>query len=705
MADAATLDPNQWIVGVEIDTGGRVISADMMPTLYSGLSAMDVRLFHQLDKSGLPIAPERFALLHTLVRTIDSWKLAPRTVRGYARALKRFVRWADELGGALTRTTIVPLLASYHGDTAHYLTTIRRALAEATDLTDDERILLFPPVTRLESSDDDWVIEFEVGSGRRSADFLRLVAPGDAVLPSYKFADVREARRRKALQDPTNRTELVRALRAEFKACATARSYAPSSLVTIFRNLRGWVLWADGQRLDLNQASAIETLVSYSQHLVRQWRAGILADKTVHILLKLPAYILARALDQEPFEITYQLALPPLRNSGWTSVRPDTYSLQRFCGNLNAIVSALPSGMLCAPVHDPVQVRLCSGGGSLPHRLPEPYGGFGDQVFDPRLANLPLTRLRVWAEMYRFVGVTGCNLSVVQDLTVADWRADGPRMAAIKARANKLMSVRVSRRYERHVAAHVEFLEAAWPLPIEDATPLFPGMRFSPSNQSTHDLVARLRASVTKPRTTVFSPITEPGVANWLKANGLTIASRQLRRAKAKWLFRRYSGDSLRVSQALGNTPESAYDHYGGKGNLEQAIPEWSRHWASPQSLSALAPGKCESPGRYEPVNDQDASPGSCNEGGCLGCWHYRGEESLDYIHRMLSYRHCLHFRVASNSAVERLIGIIDEIVDAYLEKNGDQREAVRHLESQIRDKPHPRFAAMIRLLECEHAS
>jgi hypothetical protein len=155
----------------------------------------------------------------------------------------------------------------------------------------------------------------------------------------------------------------------------------------------------------------------------------------------------------------------------------------------------------------------------------------------------------------------------------------------------------------------------------------------------------------------------------------------------------------------MGNTPGTAYDHYGGKGNLEQAIPEWSRHWASPRSQPALAPGKCESPGRYKPINDRGSAPGSCNEGGCLGCWHYRGEQSRDYIHRMLSYRYCLCFRAASNSEVAKLIDIIDQIVDAYLEENPDQRKAVHQLQSQISDQPHPRFAAMIRLLEIKYAT
>jgi hypothetical protein len=302
--------------------------------------------------------------------------------------------------------------------------------------------------------------------------------------------------------------------------------------------------------------------------------------------------------------------------------------------------------------------------------------------------------------MHRFIGVTGCNLSVTKALSVGDWRANGLQMVAIKGRANKFVAVGPVRRYEKHVAAHVEFLEAAWPMPVEDDTPLFPGIRFFPPTRSVADLVARLRAKTTAPRVSVFDPSREPGVYDWVKAHGLTLTSRQLRGAKAAWLFRRHSGDSFRVAQALGNTPQSAHDHYGGKGNLEHAIPEWARFWDSPECPVALAPGKCESPGRYEPVNDHDSSSALCHEGACLGCRHYRGEDSLDYIHRMLSYRHCLSFRAGSNPEVARQIGVIDKILDAYLEKNDHQCEAIRELQSHVIARPHPRFAAMIRLLE-----
>jgi hypothetical protein len=700
MEEADALDENKWNLGDHRTDNGKHYSVNLQSTLFVGLTAMDARLFRKLDKSGLTIDPDRCALLRALVETIDSWNLSPQSICDHGRALKRFVRWADERTRTLSRATIVPLLANYRDAAADRGAAVRRAAAAALDLTADEQSRLFPADVPIQSANDDWVIKLDTPGGARTADFLRFVVSGNASLRSSAFAKVRSALQMDAVDDRSGRAELVRRLCKVFKEWTTAKSYAPITLVNVYGQLAYWIVWADEQGLPLDTDSALETLVSYSQHRTRQWRAGALSVTTVRMMLRLPAYLLAAALGRQPYEIVYRLSLHSSKNSGLTSARPNQATLKSFCASVNAIVIALPSEILCAPIHAPIQVTLWSGSESRNANLPDPYGGYGDQVIAPRLANLPLTSIRIWAEMHRFIAVTGCNPSDAQCLTIGDWIANGPLLVSLKKRATKFVSVRVGRQYERHIEAHIAFLKAAFPVPIRDDAPLFPGIRFFQRGPGKRTLVAYLRAGLITPRPVTFDPSRDKGTYRWARTNGLKLTARQLRRAKATWLLRRYSGDPLRVAQALGNTPGVVHGHYGGKGNLEQAIPEWSRHWASTQAQAALAPGKCESPGRYEPINDQASTPGTCNEGGCLSCWHYRGEESLDYIHRMLSYRHCLCFRASSNAEVVRQIVVIDQILEAYLERNADHREAVHQLQARISDRPHRRFAAMIHLME-----
>jgi hypothetical protein len=705
MTAAEPLDPNQWNVGVSCDRSGKSRPVNLLSTLYVGFSAKDRHSSSKIDVSGLPVDPERAAMLRALVDRILSWKISPSSAGRYAGRLRQFVRWVDESNSLLSRTTIVPLLADYRGPPIRHTAFLRRAAAEGLDLTDDEHKRLFPAEVQNQSEPDDWVVTLDIRDGRRSADFLRLVVPGTAALPALAFAKVRKARQMDAVDDHSDRAELIRALCHEFEARATAKSHKTSTLVVTFINLRCFVVWADDQDLALDKDSVIKTLVLYSQHLTRHWRSGTLSASTVYAKVKLPLHLLTGVLGRQPFEIIFRLSLPPLTRAGLTSARPVTSQLQQFCVNLHAIVLALPSELLCAPIHVPIQVKLWSESETLPHDLPEPCGGYGDQSFDPRLANLTLIKLRIWAEMQRFIAITGCNLTEAQNLTIGEWRTNSRQVLALKARANKFVSVRISKQYERHLESHVAFLEAVWPMPIDADTPLFPGSRFPPNTRGAYATVAGLRAGTIAPRTVLFIPDREVDVRSWAKTNGLRLTSRQLRQAKAMWLLRRYSGDSLLVAKALNNTPQVVHNHYGGKGNLEQAIAEWSMHWASPRSQCALAPGKCESPGRYEQIGDQDQPAGLCNEGACLICRHYRGEETLDYVHSMLSYQYYLGFRAASNSEVARLIDIIDKVVDAYLERNVGQLEPLQRLRAQLSDRPHPRFAALIRLAEIRYAS
>ena len=72
----------------------------------------------------------------------------------------------------------------------------------------------------------------------------------------------------------------------------------------------------------------------------------------------------------------------------------------------------------------------------------------------------------------------------------------------------------------------------------------------------------------------------------------------------------------------------------------------------------------------------------------------------MDYIHRLLSYQHVLRWRVATNTASERPIALIDAIVTDYLTRHPEQQTNVDRMRERIGTEPHPLFATIIRLEE-----
>lgn len=704
MDDLRALQPNRWNVGIHYDKGRKDKPENLLSTIYPGMSAMDARLFRKLKKDHLPIDPDRFGLFQAFVSTVKSWRIRPKTKGHYASALRRFVIWADANDRPICRNTIVPLLAEYSGDRFTRVNSVRRIAIAALNLTSDEKKLLFPPPVQPKPLDD-WVFILDTTSGSRKLDFMRLVVPGDAALKPCDFAKKRTGLVERIREDRSSRADLMRALSNEFGGWVTAKTLATASLCSTFGNLRKLVVWADGQKMPLGRANVIEVLQSYSQHLSREWRAGKLRAKSVHQLTCIPMRLLAMVLDREPSEIQPRLSLPPLKNSGWTTERPHTEILKEFCVNLHTIVSSLPSPILSAPIRAPIYVDLCSGGEVRTRELPTPYGGYGDQGYDARCANLSLTSLRIWAEMHRFIAVTGCNLSVAQNFSICEWQNPNLQLEKMKVRANKIVTVDAGGKYAHHIKAHIKFLRSALPVALDDKMPLFPGVRLSTGTMGLTAIIANFRAGMNTLRITKLNPTADTVAYRWARANGLELTPRQLRSAKAMWLLRRHGGDSLRVARALNNKPQLVHEHYGGKGNLEQAALEWSGHWASSRSRAALAPGRCTTPGRYKSVSVQADSSSSCNEGACLSCQHYRPEDSIDYVHAILSYRHYLTYRASDNSELAELTEIIDLIVSSYLERNPNNHEIVAQLRHEVPTRPHPRFAAMIRLVELLHVA
>ncbi|WP_193068395.1 MULTISPECIES: hypothetical protein [Halomonadaceae] len=398
------------------------------------------------------------------------------------------------------------------------------------------------------------------------------------------------------------------------------------------------------------------------------------------------------------YQIKLNLALPRLLESGLTTKRLGQAELHEFCANLHILIRSLPSETLLTHITDPLTVKLLIKGKFHDHQLPEPYARLDTPECDSRIANLPLIQLRIWAEMNRFIAFTGCNLSIAQSLNLGNWREERENLIALKARANKLVSIRSSKLYAKHIDAHTNFLLKCLLVPVSDDCPLFP--RIVTNCQGDSSLIAKAQAGLLEINVKPLDPNeNKTNIRKWLYRTGITVyTSRTLRLAKATWLLRRYHGDQIRVAQGMGNKPSTVYRNYGGKGNLEQSILEWSEFWASSPLQAALTPGKCNAPGKYKPLDDQPVAP--CTEGACLSCQNYRGEDNFDYVHRLLSYQYCLSFRAYGNPEIANLGGFIDEIINAYIKLHPEHKLKILFLKQVIAENPHPRFTALAQLGE-----
>lgn len=682
---------SDWSVGELQTSNGHTLTVDLRPIVWPGCSAIDIRAFRRMETHSWSIDADRVSVLITMVHEIRGWALSPSSKFEAARSLKRFVRWADQSDEPLSRNNIVPLLARYDRDSSHRIFELRRA-ACGLDLSLGEREQLFPPEDSA-IREDDWRYLNEVeGSGTLEADFARLLAPGDAALPLHQWRRVRESRIT-MIDTRSPRSRLVIALRDAFRARRTEKSLSASSLSTLWSKLRQWWVWVDEQGLPLDQDHAIVALQRYAIHSTQQWQAGRFKAKTVRTMVDPPMRLIAMALDKPAHEIKLKLQMPGLKESGLTTPMPEKAALKVFCANLHELIRTLTPSLIRAWHETPAMVKLWDDEGKQREmELPAPYGGYGGGI-DPQAANLELLRLRIWAECNRFIAITGCNLSVTRSITISEWSDDEPIW---KGRAAKYVDPRVSKMYSRHLKQHIAFLDACLPGGVSRDTRLFPGV--ATTTRSSRQIVARSRAGTLTWRIGPWRAPSSTPLISWLTTADLcTFGSRQLRRAKADWLLDRYNGDPLPVSRDLGNSPEVTTRSYGGKGNLQRAGPEWSGYWSSAEQATALAPGRCASPGDYAPIAEQSSDEG-CSEGACFGCAHYRGENSLDYIHRILTYQAVLSLRAPTNSECDVAIYLVDEIVEDHLTEHPDQQVDAQQLREGIFDNPHPRFAPLLRI-------
>lgn len=687
-----------WRIG--IDSKGYPV--DLQRCLLERHAAMHPLAFKKVNLQDVTPDWGRVALLAKLVATIKRSHIKAATKAANAAALKRWVIWADHKELAFTHTNWADGLAAYANarqTRRQNITFLINLALESLEPTPNQRQMLVQFIDPELNADDDWILSVENNDGaQRRPDFLRLVQPGDANIEIRHWQkQVRETRKATVYETP--RSDFIRALLRECRGCKVAGTKG-GSIVVMFTLLRQWLIWVDECELGIDEDQALERLIGYSHFLTGRYRSTSLKAKSVVSQLTLLAGIVARVLQLETYQVAGKLSTPPLKSSGLTSLPPTTEELRAFCGFLHGIIAGISSKLVKSELAAPVPIKA----GSYTVQLPAQNKRYENGPVPCVIRNAFVGRLRIFCEMHRFMALTGCNLQVAQDLTVGDWKNRKGEIEKYKPRKRGNVTLTIPQRYEHLISHHIEFLEDALPVSVGDASPLFPAV-ILPSIAAS-GIAARFRTNRLQLKAVVLGTSAAAACNDWFAAQNVPrLTSRQLRNCKSQWLLRKYKGDTLATSRALGNAPQTTFQHYGGKGNRAVAEREWAKFWEVGSKLrSSLAPGLCEAPGNFKPVENKRPGDavGGCDAVACFGCANYRGEGSIDYIHRVLTLRVVLQCRVRANSQIEPGIKAIDQIVANFCQEYGGLADEVAALQRQVSENKewHPRFSATVRLQE-----
>jgi len=684
-------DKTLWRIGP--DKKGSYCNLE--PCLYDGLSDMDVRLFRKLNKDELACNSNREKLLTDFCHALKDKQYSISTQQSIAGNLKRWIKWVDSKRLSVTESNAAELFISYllekkrEGSTGQLI----NLLLEITPLTGKQRQSMITHFRATAPSYDDYVIKAE----NRILDFKRFFIPGDAI-DNQEWNSFTEDRKTKGLTSKTLRAVFIEEVIKVFRHKQLSAQWSHASLVTGFLALRKWIIWLDGKRHQISLMNCTELLSEYSRYLQGLVAGKMLMPKTVYHRLNFLYVIIADTLDTDAIKIKAKLLFPVLSESGLYSKPESSDDVQRFCAFLHGFIASITVEVIQSELSESKTITA----GPYHVKLPGQDVSYINTHVPFNVRNYLIARLRIQAEMLRFIAVTGANLQVALNLTIGDWKnRSSDNLSSYKARANHSVELRINKQYKIYLDRHIQFLEKALPIKPDGNTPLFPSVHFN----ATHRTIAasyingRVRPVVKK------LGHTSSGYFNkLLDAQDIPrLTSRLLRKAKAQWLLRRYKGDSLATSRALGNTPAITFSHYGGKGNLVISEREWSSFWESNQTLqSSLAPGLCESPSIFRPLSTKAPERTCMDAATCLHCKHYRGENSLDYIQRLLSFNYTLQKRARANPLIDESNTIVMTIVDKFVSLNPHLKIQVNNLRAQISDGQsfHPRFASIIKIHE-----
>lgn len=147
--------------------------------------------------------------------------------------------------------------------------------------------------------------------------------------------------------------------------------------------------------------------------------------------------------------------------------------------------------------------------------------------------------------------------------------------------------------------------------------------------------------------------------------------------------------------------------------NHQLASKEWSDFFkfVNDRRKAALVFGGCsgESGKKIPIVAGGSPEPDCINPAGCLFCVHYRGEESMDYIWALLSYKKlkCLEYACSKAAALsdsitplEGLLARIADVESQFIVKAALQESHSEASERILEENYHPYWRGFIELLE-----
>nr|WP_288466214.1 hypothetical protein [uncultured Pseudomonas sp.] len=686
-------DVEFWTIGFQ---GG--YSRDLRPCIYVGFSAVHIKTFNKIPKEDLDCDPSRLALMARLCASIKHSTDLPGKRAEWADFVRRWVKWADAVGDVIAESSAVDALKRYCKEShAHryeksaLLNVVARALELPRSVTDE----VLGYFEKKESEISIW--QLHLADTNRTLDFGRLIISNNADRPIAVWRKIMP----EALADleETDRVLLIRKIYQDFSAAYLSRLSRSKTLSSKFDALRNFVAWCDhndhGQ--NLTETRLVLALKEYVEYLRGQIRCGRYIEQSAYTKFNNVVTILTEALDVSYEELTLEarMSLPSARYDPFC--KDDSEALREYCGFLHALIEEITSVTILNPIKHALAITV-----SLKTiHIDAPSELFDLELVSLKIANRRFSNVRILCEMLRFIALTGAVLQMAEDITVGEWQnLRGGRISLFKNRANKLVELSIPKQYESCVNRHIEFLKAISPLQVVDDTPLFPKLAVNgtPLTVNAHAGSGRLKIQITKNSSNSICNINkifrEQGVE--------CLTTRQLRKAKASWLLRRYDGDPIMVSRILGNSPKVSYKNYRGQGMFVVAESEWGRFWRVERKLSAsLAPGTCSEPGEYVAIIDGMDSQ-KCNDAmTCLLCFKYCGEDSVDYIHQMLTLSEVVKARGISALSDKMILERIQGVVDSYCKLHPNVASEIAELKFsvELRKNWHERYASVLRIL------
>lgn len=557
------------------------------------------------------------------------------------------------------------------------------------NLTEDERGIVENARARrsvftARPVDSEWVLHFPEMS-TQYIDVRMLIRPAAAKRGLAAFSKLSESERQSSIGKDA-RTRLMQEVLQQWRA-SFAQGAAPASVSNLYVAFRHFIVWSDTYKYAVTKDAALDSLASYSAALMNRVKAGSLLGSSARYRCLRIASFLAPILNTTSASVMSHLAnIAKEPTSGRQGDYVGATDTKTFVAWLESFVDAIRMDVLNKDLSSGLVIQ--NGNHAIKISGPElRYIGRAPNLF----LNVVMARMRISAELLRFIAVTGANKSVALSTRIAevDWTHDqgGYRLKVFKTRKGGHVSVTIPKIYRPILERHIAFVETLTEAGGNPDGFLFPSLK----SDSPADLVSRhVRGDVLRFTQLNIGADIFRDIRHIFRVSSLRfLPCSYLRYAKGDFLHTAHNGDSLRTSQSLGNSPSVARASYGGNGNLPAAQREMTLFWTWQETfVASIAPGACAEPGSPKSLGLGTVAPACGAENACFSCDHYRGVDSIDYIYLVLSRGQEMRTRAGREPARAReFMAVVDDITAIerdYLKRHPDQLEEIEELRERV---------------------